>query len=65
VLDSLHASSALHLLLKAFLLRGRPTQLRLVAYALDTKPPDAIDDDIRQAYLSAKVQADLHEAVPV
>jgi hypothetical protein len=65
LLDSLQASAALDLLLKAFLQRGRPAQLRLVAYALDTKPAHTINDEIRQAYLSAKVHADLHEPVSV
>ena len=60
VLDGLQAPPPLHPLLKAFLHRGRPTQLRLVAYALNTKPTYVIDDDIRQAYLSAKVHADLY-----
>jgi hypothetical protein len=64
VLDSLQASSALNLLLRSFLQRARPVQLRLVAYALETKLPHMIDNDIREAYLSAKVHADLYEPVP-
>jgi hypothetical protein len=64
VLDSLQVPSALNLLLRSFLQRGTPVQLRLVAYALETKLPHTINSDIREAYLSAKVHADLYEPVP-
>ena len=65
LLDSLQASSALNLLLRSFLQGGRPGQLRLVAYALETKPPHTIDNDIREAYLAVKVHEDLYETASV
>ena len=59
IVDELDSKLALNGLLKELLDRGGDSRLRIVAYALGTKPEDMIRGEVRQAYNLAKLGDDL------
>jgi hypothetical protein len=59
IVDELESKLALNAFLKELLDRGGDARLRIVAYALKTKPEDMITGEVRQAYNLAKLDEDI------
>jgi hypothetical protein len=59
IVDELDSKLALNGFLKELLDRGGDSRLRIVAYALGTKPEDMIRGEVRHAYNLAKLGEDL------
>ncbi len=59
IIDELDSVMELNAFLKALLDRGGDERVRIVAYALGTKPEDMVRGEVRQAYNLAKLGEDL------
>jgi hypothetical protein len=55
----INSRSILNHFLKELLSNQNPLSFLLVAYAIDAKPLEFIGDDVRNGYISKKVQVDL------
>ncbi len=61
VIDELNSSRELNQFLMSLIRAGGLMRIRLVAYALGTKPSELIQSEVRELYSKAKMEADLHE----
>lgn len=61
VIDELNSSLELNQFLMSLIRAGGLTRIRLVAFALGTKPPELIQSEVRELYSKAKLEADLHD----